>query len=46
MQWMGEHTTPTTPATQVKFFKVDAPSYDAATGKPFIPVSLLLPILI
>jgi hypothetical protein len=30
---MGEHSSPGTPATQVKFFKVDAPSYDAATGK-------------
>jgi hypothetical protein len=29
---MGVLPTPDTPATQVKFFKIDDPSYDAATG--------------
>lgn len=31
LTWMGEFPSPNTAATQVKFFKVDAPSYDAAT---------------
>jgi hypothetical protein len=35
---MGILPTPETPATQVKFFKVDAPSYDAVTGKLEISV--------
>jgi cellulase len=29
---MGEWRSPDTPATKVKFFKVDAPTYDASTG--------------
>jgi hypothetical protein len=29
---MGALPTPDTPATAVKFFKIDEPNYDAATG--------------
>jgi hypothetical protein len=30
---MGEFPSQDTPVNKVKFFKVDAPAYDAATGK-------------
>jgi hypothetical protein len=33
---MGALPTPDTPATQVKFFKIDEPSYDAATGRLWV----------
>jgi hypothetical protein len=32
IQWMGLLPSAQTPATQVKFFKVDAQSYDPKTG--------------